>query len=87
MLGDADGYQNGLMVIDEKQYAFFEKNKDREMTWGNREFMWGESTLEESIEVSELSDDEFAVLEKLGLADFGIPWRLEDFFHEMEGEE
>ena len=41
MLGDADGYQNGLMVIDEKQYAFFEKNKDREMTWGNREFMWG----------------------------------------------
>lgn len=82
---DAD-YVYGCQIIDEEMREIIDENGDKEVSFGSYDFSAGNNrTIDECMSYTEISDEQAAVLVKLGLDSFGETW--DGSFDEPEDED
>jgi hypothetical protein len=67
---DAD-YVYGLQVINEEQKEIIKRNLDKAISFGSYDFGEAECAVGQCISIEELNENQFKVLEELGLLNFG----------------
>lgn len=80
---DAD-YVYGCKVISKKQRDVLEANDDYTVNFGSCDFGDNESTISECISIKKITEEEYLILKKLGLDDFGEGYRLESIIEDLE---
>ena len=67
---DSD-YVYGLTVVDKDEKKIIDRNLSKSVSFGSYDFGGNECALRDCISIKQITEDEFNVLEKLNLLNFG----------------